>query len=174
MDKKTNIFKKIIKNLNHHKFGRCNICGKLSIFLLTTNINQARGDFICIHCRSYSRKRHVAKIINEIISDTSYISQITDRNKIDIFNLDIDDAFYKVLYGVDSFVCYDFLPNVELGTEIKKGVFCQDIERLTFPNESFDFVITEDVFEHVRKYKEGFTEISRVQKGGLSCFYYSI
>lgn len=138
MDKKTtNLFKKIIKNLNHHKFGRCNICGKLTIFLLTSNIKQARGDFICIHCRSYSRKRHVAKIINELISDTAYISQIRDKvNKVDIYNLDVDDAFYKVLYGMDSFICSDFLPDTKLGTEIKKGVFCQDIERLTFPNES--------------------------------------
>ncbi|WP_424355160.1 class I SAM-dependent methyltransferase [Methanobacterium sp. MBAC-LM] len=173
MNKKiTNICRQIIKNFNHHKIGRCNICGKITIFLLTTNIEQARGDFICIYCRSYSRKRHVAKIINELISDTSYISQIPDKiDKIHLYNLDVDDAFYNVLYGMDSFVCSDFLPDTELGTEIKKGVFCQDIEKLTFPNESFDLVITEDVFEHVRNYENGFNEILRVlKKGGYHIF----
>lgn len=173
MNKKiTSICKQIIKNFNHHKIGRCNICGKITIFLLTTTVDQARGDFICIYCRSYSRKRHVAKAINELVSDTSYISQIPDKvNKIYLYNLDVDDAFYKVLYGMDSFVCSDFLPDTELGTEIKKGVFCQDLEKLTFPNESFDLVITEDVFEHVRNYENGFSEISRVlKKGGYHIF----
>lgn len=163
----TNMCKQVIKNFKHHKLGRCNVCGKITIFLLTTKIEQARGDFICIYCRSYSRKRHVAKIINELVSNTFSISQIPEKaNKIDIYNLDVGDAFYKTLYGMDSFVCSDFFPDKELGTEIEKGVFCQDLEKLTFPDESFDLVITEDVFEHVRNYEEGFMQVSRVLKNG--------
>lgn len=82
----------------------------------------------------------------------------------------------KTLYGMDSFVCSDFLPDTELGTEIKKGVFCQDIEKLTFSNESFDLVITEDVFEHVRNYENGFLMKFHMfsKKKGLSYFYDSI
>ena len=163
------LFKRFIKNFNHHKIGRCNVCGNLTFFFVM-NIDQARGDFLCISCRSYSRKRHVAKIINEIVN-TSYISQIPQKVEINIYNTDIYDAFYRVLDGYASFFCSDFLPDVELGMEIKKGVFCQDIEKLTFPNESFDFVITEDIFEHVRNDSKGFEEISRVlKKGGYHIF----
>lgn len=167
-----NICKQIIKNFNHHKIGRCNICGKITIFLLTTNIDQARGDYICIFCRSFSRKRHVAKIINELVSNTSYISQIPEKsNQIYIYNVDVCDAFYKTLHRMDSFVCSDFLLDTELGTEIERGVFCQDIEKLTFSNKSFDLVITEDVFEHVRDYEKGFKEVLRVlKKGGYHIF----
>lgn len=163
-------FKQFVKNLNYHKIGRCNICGNLSIFRVN-DINQARGDFFCMRCGSFSRKRHVAKVINELISNTSYISQIPKKNKIKIYNTDVEDPFYNVLYGYEYYICSDFLPDVELGTELKKGVFCQDIERLTFLEESFDLVITEDVFEHVRNYKTGFKEISRVlKKGGYHIF----
>ena len=45
---------------------------------------------------------------------------------------------------MDSFVCSEFFPYIEFGTEIKKGVFCQDLENLTFTNKSFDLIITED------------------------------
>ena len=63
------------------------------------------------------------------------------------------------------------MPDIKLGTEIKNGVFNQDIENLTFPNESFDLVITEDIFEHVRNYEKGFKEIFRVlKKGGYHIF----
>jgi SAM-dependent methyltransferase len=133
---------------------------------MITDINQARGDFICIFCGSFSRKRHIAKVVNEFISNTSYISQIPEKSKIKIYNVDIDDAFYKTLYGYEYYFCSDLCPDKELGREIKSRVFCQDIEKLTFQNESFDLVITEDVFEHVRNYENGFKEILRVLKQG--------
>jgi len=161
-----NRFKQLIKNFNHHKIGRCNICGKITIFISRANIDEARGDFFCLHCGSFSRKRHVAKIINEVVSNTSFISQIPKNVKINIYSADVDDAFFKTLYEYESFVCSDLLPDTELGKEIKKRVFCQDLEKLTFQNESFDLVITEDIFEHVRDYKKGFKEISRVLKNG--------
>jgi ubiquinone/menaquinone biosynthesis C-methylase UbiE len=42
---------------------------------------------------------------------------------------------------------------------------------LTFPDEKFDIVITEDVLEHVRDYKKALLEIYRVLKnGGVNIF----
>lgn len=174
MNKKyLNYIKPSIKNLRHHKIGRCNVCGKLTIFFsLYRDIGDLeRGDFICMFCWSSSRKRHVAKVINELISDISNMSQIPEKVNINIYNTDVDDSFYKTLNGYESYVCSDFIPNMELGTEIKKGCFNQDIENLKFPDESFDLVITEDVFEHVRNYEIGFKEILRVlKKGGYHIF----
>ena len=42
---------------------------------------------------------------------------------------------------------------------------------MTFADENFDVVITEDVFEHIRDYKKGFREVYRVlKKGGYHIF----
>jgi SAM-dependent methyltransferase len=46
------------------------------------------------------------------------------------------------------------------------GFRCEDVERLTFPDGSFDIVISEDVFEHVSDPMRGFAEIHRVLKPG--------
>ena len=159
----------LFKNLKHHKIARCNICGKISL-LMCYDISNARGDFFCIFCRSYSRKRHVAKILNQLVQ-TDYISEIPEKFDFTIYNTDVNDSFYQVLSGYDEYVASDLIPGINLGEEVKKGVFCQDLEELTFSSDSFDYIITEDVFEHVRNHEKGFEEIFRVlKKGGYHIF----
>jgi SAM-dependent methyltransferase len=47
----------------------------------------------------------------------------------------------------------------------------QDLINLTFANDSFDFVISSDIFEHVGKPYKAFSEIHRVLKeGGMHIF----
>ena len=46
----------------------------------------------------------------------------------------------------------------------KDGVLCQNIENLSFDDDLFDLVITEDVFEHVQNYSKGFEEVQRTLK----------
>lgn len=156
-------FKKVIKNFSRHRVGKCNICGRLTIFLAVGNEKEIRGDLLCIRCGSFSRKRHVSKVVAELIGNTPYLTK-TDYKKFSIYNMNINDSFYKVLRDSNSYVCSELIKGVELGTEIEKSVFCQNVERLTFNDNFFDFVITEDVFEHVRDYKKGFKEIYRVLK----------
>jgi SAM-dependent methyltransferase len=168
-----------IQNLGYHQFGQCNICGKLTVFVCI-DATVARNNMYCLFCRSSSRKRHVAKlVINQVINKEKYenkfsiadILKTQPVNQVNIYNADINDAFYKVLHHSDSYICSSFYPEVQPGTEIEKGVFCQDLESLTFANESFDVVITEDIFEHIRYPKKGFQEIHRVLKvGGYHIF----
>ncbi len=48
----------------------------------------------------------------------------------------------------------------------KNGTRCEDLEALTFENNSFDIVVTQDVFEHVLRAERGFSEIARVLRPG--------
>jgi SAM-dependent methyltransferase len=45
-----------------------------------------------------------------------------------------------------------------------EGYRCEDLERQTFPDCSFDLVVTQDVFEHVLDPAKGFAEIARTLK----------
>jgi len=56
--------------------------------------------------------------------------------------------------------------DAETGKDIGIRKSTQNVERLTFENETFEVVISEDMFEHVRDYKKGFEEIFRVLKPG--------
>ncbi len=160
-----------IKNFKYHQLGKCNICGNITVFVCIDSQN-ARNNMYCPFCRSSSRKRHVAKIlINEVIKSVSSIADIPKSQQLSIYNADVNDAIYKVLHNYSTYTCSSFCPEIKPGTEIRKGVFCQDLEKLTFADEAFDVVMTEDVFEHVRHHEKGFREVHRVLKlGGYHIF----
>ena len=50
--------------------------------------------------------------------------------------------------------------------ELREGVQCQNIERLTHADASFDLVTSTEVFEHVADDRRGFAEIRRVLRPG--------
>ncbi|MDI6896837.1 MAG: class I SAM-dependent methyltransferase [Methanocella conradii] len=56
-----------------------------------------------------------------------------------------------------------YFPDTACGS-YRDGVRCENIERLTFENESFDLFITQDVLEHVVRPNKAFSEIARVLK----------
>lgn len=170
---------KTINNFNNHIIGRCNICNHFTVFVCL-DITMARNNMFCLFCRSSSRKRHVAKtIITKVSKDKniSSFSEIPKLKNIKIFNTETNDAFSKVLQNYESYVCSDLFPDVEIGTLMRERVFCQDLEKLTFDDRSFDLVITEDIFEHVRDHIKGFKQISRILKIGghhiftVPCFF---
>jgi len=51
-----------------------------------------------------------------------------------------------------------------LGVVHPDGFRCEDLENMTFGNESFDLMITQDVMEHVLDPARAFTEIARTLK----------
>jgi SAM-dependent methyltransferase len=48
----------------------------------------------------------------------------------------------------------------------RNGVRCENLEKMTFGDESFDLVITQDVFEHVLNPAQAFGEIARILRPG--------
>lgn len=66
--------------------------------------------------------------------------------------------------------CKNYIPSqyfldTELGAK-KGGVRCENLEKMTFTDETFDLIITQDVFEHVMHPADAFREINRVLKPG--------
>ena len=89
---------------------------------------------------------------------------------MDIYNTD-RNIWVKYFHNNNHYISSIYTEEYPFGTEIEKNIFCQDLEALTFNNESFDIVITEDVFEHIRNYKKAFNEIYRVlKKDGVHIF----
>ncbi len=59
----------------------------------------------------------------------------------------------------------EYFDDVPPGT-YRNGVQCQDIQRLTHPDASFELVTSTEVFEHVPDDMKGFAEIRRVLRPG--------
>jgi SAM-dependent methyltransferase len=158
-------FKRALANFRYHRTGRCNICGKLTIFGCT-DLADARNNMACFFCISPSRKRHIAKLmLSSVFPGTATLSRVSNHAGLQIYNLDTDDAFEKIFQNNAGYFCSEYSKDTG-GKEIGVRKSIQNVESLTFANEMFDVVISEDMFEHVRDYKKGFQEIFRVLKPG--------
>ena len=63
-----------------------------------------------------------------------------------------------------------YFPGIPSGT-MHEGVRCENLEAMSFPDNYFDLVITQDVFEHVFDYRNAYREVMRtVRPGGAHIF----
>jgi SAM-dependent methyltransferase len=155
---------KALRNRRHNYVGRCNICGHKVPFICT-DIRAARGNFFCPLCRSFSRKRHLAKFLLRELGGSRSVKEARPL-AADIYSATSRDAIWAKLGSDPRYHGSEFLEGVALGDPIPKGGTCQNLESLTFDDDSFDIVLTEDVLEHVRYPDRAFAEIARVLRPG--------
>jgi len=60
-----------------------------------------------------------------------------------------------------NYIPSQFFCGVQGGTEVD-GVRCENLEKLSFPNDSIDLHVTQDVFEHVFDPEAAFREIAHL------------
>ena len=119
-----------------------------------------RDQYICSNCGSIPRQRHLqyvldvyypewtSKVVHESSPSNSFLSQ------------------YCQAYSSSH-----FLPGVPLGSTSGEGVRSENLEALTFEDDSIDVFCTQDVFEHIFSPSKAAREIARVLKnGGIHIF----
>ena len=76
----------------------------------------------------------------------------------------------KIRRECKHYIASQFFAEVPRG-QVKDGQRSENLEALTFPDQSFDLVITQDVFEHVLRPAKAFAEIARTLKPGGAHVY---
>ncbi len=163
----------IAKNIAYTKKGYCPFCHKTIFF--SSSKTSKRESLICCFCHSFSRQRHVAKVL---LSEYNCASlKELENKKLKIYSSSDKGSLDSYFRGNPNYT-RSIYTNKPFGTEIGKNISCQDLQKLTFQvsvgditrlpfqDETFDVVITEDVLEHVRNYEYAFKEINRVLKPG--------
>jgi SAM-dependent methyltransferase len=84
--------------------------------------------------------------------------------EMDVLELDPHSPLKKILARARKHVRTFYEPLEERGSLRPDGTMCQDITALTFPNESFDLIVSSDVLEHVPLLENAFRESRRVLK----------
>lgn len=74
-------------------------------------------------------------------------------------------ASLKLERECERYVGSHFWPDVPPGTVVK-GYRCEDVERPTFDDGSFDVIVSSDVFEHIIDVDVGHSQIARVLADG--------
>lgn len=167
--------------------GRCNICGKFTTFFCPDRAHY-RESLNCAECLTTSRYRSLAQGILRAVNDLTgvkvksiadlalsggyaplkiYDTQVpfyTETNAYPIPDLLSKCKWIEVQKSI-------YLPQQQLGSHIAPDITNQNLEGLTFLDNTFDIVITSDVMEHVRLDDKAHREIRRILKpDGVYCF----
>jgi SAM-dependent methyltransferase len=161
--------RRLLANAGWHRRGRCNVCGRATVFVCTDR-SGARDNLFCVWCRSFTRKRHVvAVLLAELGGDQRSLADVEHLDR-DVYSASVDDHLWHRLGRFERFTASE-LSDRPLGTSLPLGGQSEDLERLTLRSASQDVVITEDVLEHVRNADRAFAEIARVLRpGGVHLF----
>jgi hypothetical protein len=132
--------------------GHCLICDHRTLFVETGP--WLANDYLCARCHSLPRWRGILHVLN---------SRFPDWRNVTMHECGAGGAATRKFrqesagYSGSRYL----LPEVPPG-EVVGNVSCQDIEDLTFADESFDLLITQDVLEHVLRPDRAVAEIARV------------
>jgi len=86
------------------------------------------------------------------------VDALGELKRYSIYLLESYGPLYDVLREVPLFSCSEYFEDIESGL-FKNGIRSEDVQNLSYIDESFDFVISQDVFEHVPNYEKGFQDV---------------
>jgi SAM-dependent methyltransferase len=155
--------------------GVCNVCGTKGYFI-RGDARSVREGFACTGCRASLRYRdQAALIVDEFARGrTVFLRHMVGLgllSEIDIYEPALHGPFVNMLKGLPRYVRSYYWPDRPKGSVGAEGARCEDLTALSFPDDSFDLVITSDVMEHIYDIGAAFSEITRVLKpGGVHVF----
>jgi SAM-dependent methyltransferase len=138
--------------------GNCPLCG------LTVMLKLAASDIgvRCTRCGASAITMSLVRVLRAEIPDlaTKHVYELSSRGPL----------FEYLRRAAGTLTFSEYFDDAPPGGE-KDGVPCQDVQRLTFPEASFDVCTSTEVFEHVPDDGAGFREIRRVLRPGGAFFF---
>lgn len=137
-------------------FGYCPVCEGWTLFV-AMNRGWERDHYFCLRCASIPRFRALIHVLD---------THLPDWQSLRLHESSPGGASSRKLARQCSrYQATHFYPDVTPGT-MHEGFRCENLERQTFADESFDLVVTQDVFEHLLHPRKAFAEIARTLRPG--------
>lgn len=152
--------------------GVCSICGTAGRFCRKQRA--IRESYNCPGCNGSLRYQAQAQAILSWLGlgaeSLVQAGQDPELTRLRVFEPGIAGPFRRILAGCRKYEQSYFWPDVTTG-QLRDGVRCEDLHSLSYGDESFDLVISSDIFEHVRHPEQAFSETCRVlAPGGAHIF----
>ncbi len=132
------------------RFESCHLCH----WRLQLKIHNDEMGVRCTRCFATPVSQSMGFVLKKHLnSSTKVIYELSSRGSF--------VRFLKKLHV--KLVLSEYFDTIDGGI-IHDGILCQNVEKLTFPDNSFDICTSLEVFEHVENDMQGFKEIYRVLK----------
>lgn len=136
--------------------GKCPICEQ-EVHFQSSHV-WLRDHFLCPNCNSIPRERALMEVIKIYYPNfrNLAIHESSPSTRGTSVRLSNECRQYSASH---------FYPDVPLGElHGKSGHQCQNLENLTFDDDSFDLFISQDVMEHIYNPARAFREVARILK----------
>ena len=145
-------------------YGRCAVCNSPQPLIMDYRWAEEIEDrkklnwrerLMCPNCKCNSRQRFMIHKVFEGYEPGKKILMYEQKS----------DVFQLIQREIPDAIGFEYL-----GDTYKEKAYgeirCEDICNLDFPDETFDLIVSNDVFEHVIDYEKAFGEAFRVLKPG--------
>jgi hypothetical protein len=158
----TKVWRRVLPNLRYlpkSRIRRCGACQRLTVILAFSRDEELH---LCLRCRANLRYELLATYLRQACPNVESLS---------VLELDNQSPLRAFLSRAQSYTRSYFRDGVARGEVRADGAVCEDITRLTFPDESLDLIVSSDVLEHVPAVLAAFRESARVLRpGGMHVF----
>jgi GT2 family glycosyltransferase/SAM-dependent methyltransferase len=149
---------------------RCGVCGSDRVIEPPVGVN-FREAIVCRNCFALGRTEALARavLVRYARDGESSLSELARlRSDLCMYEIGSVGGIVETLRGHPGYTSSEYFEGVRSGAAAPGGIRGEDAQSVTFPDESFDLVISQDVMEHVQDPSRAFAEIARVLKPGGS------
>ena len=137
--------------------GYCPTCDSKTTFY--SKNEWLRDFYLCKNCKSLPRERALMFCLEQSYPEWRNLH-------IHESSPSFRGASVKLKKQCRNYISSNYFPDFPLGEIHPSGFRNENLEQQTFPDESFDLVVTQDVMEHIFHPARAFSEIERVLKPG--------
>lgn len=141
--------------------GHCPTCGGEVDFV--AQHSWFRDHFLCTNCGSIPRERALMAVIDQFLPQwrEAVIHESSPAGR---------GASVRLAEGCSQYIPSQYFPDQPSGSYVQ-GMRCENLEALSFADESIDLHVSQDVVEHLFHPGQAFREIARTLKpGGMHIF----
>ncbi|OUL79970.1 methyltransferase domain-containing protein [Paraburkholderia hospita] len=143
--------------------GVCPVCGSESVFDGFTDNERESG--ACSHCGASNRQRQMAVMVRTLCS-LAVSGPLSFPSGFSVYNTESTGPLHLALRDIAGYTYSEYFgSDVPRGGEVG-GIRNEDLQCLSFADESFDLVLSSDVLEHMPRPYDAHREIYRVLKPG--------
>jgi len=142
-------------------FGYCNVCEKATKFKLSLNKKKQinfRESLVCEFCNLTNRNRFMLSFLKNLAKNSD--------SKLTVFMYEQVTKFFSMAQNIKNInlVGTEFLGYDKKPGQIIEHIQNEDAMNLSFENNTFDVIVSNDVYEHVPNIERTLSEAYRVLK----------